>query len=67
MQRAYKVTFRNGASVICNDEHLWTYQNSGGNGGTHWKTTELKNLVDKGISRIEKTRSYGSQIQNTNK
>lgn len=55
MQRAYKVTFRNGASVICNDEHLWTYQHSGGNGGKHWKTTELKNLIDKGISRTDKT------------
>ena len=52
MQRAYKVTFRNGASVICNDEHLWTYQNVGGNGGTHWKTTELKNIMQEDIQKI---------------
>lgn len=52
MQRAYKVTFRNGASVICNDEHLWTYQHSGGNGGKHWKTTELKNIMQEDIQKI---------------
>lgn len=55
LQREYRVTFRNGASVICNDEHLWTYKHGGGNGGKHWKTTELKNLIDKGISRVDKT------------
>lgn len=53
-KRAYRVTFRNGASVVCNDEHLWTYKHSSGNGSQHWKTTELKNLVDKGISRVDK-------------
>ena len=52
MQRAYKVTFRNGASVICNDEHLWTYQDSSGNGGKHWKTTELKNIMQEDIQKI---------------
>lgn len=54
-KRAYRVTFRNGASVVCNDEHLWTYKHSSGNGSKHWKTTELKNLIDKGISRVDKT------------
>lgn len=53
-QRAYRVTFRNGASIICNDEHLWTYKNANGNGAKHWKTTELKNLIIKGISQIDK-------------
>lgn len=52
MQRAYKVTFRNGASVICNNEHLWTYQNVGGNGGTHWKTTELKHIMSEDIQKL---------------
>lgn len=52
MQRAYKVTFRNGASVICNDEHLWTYQNVGGNGGTHWKTTELKHIMSEDFQKL---------------
>ena len=55
LQREYRVTLRNGASVICNDEHLWTYKHGGGNGGKQWKTTELKNLIEKGISRIDKT------------
>lgn len=55
LQREYRVTLRNGASVICNDEHLWTYKHGGGNGGKQWKTTELKNLIDKGISRVDKT------------
>lgn len=55
LQREYRVTFRNGASVVCNDEHLWTYKHGNGNGGKHWKTTELKNLIDKGISRVDKT------------
>lgn len=54
LQREYRVTFRNGASVICNDEHLWTYKHGSGNGGKHWKTTELKNLIDKGISHVDK-------------
>lgn len=55
LQRQYRVTLRNGASVICNDEHLWTYKHGSGNGGKQWKTTELKNLIEKGISRIDKT------------
>lgn len=52
MQRAYKVTFRNGASVICNDEHLWTYQDLSQDGSENWKTTELKNIMHEDIQKI---------------
>lgn len=52
MQRAYKVTFRNGASVICNDEHLWTYQDLGQDGSENWKTTELKNIMSEDIQKL---------------
>lgn len=52
MQRAYKVTFRNGASVICNDEHLWTYQDLGQDGSENWKTTELKHITSEDIQKL---------------
>lgn len=52
MQRAYKVTFRNGASVICNDEHLWTYQDLGQDGSENWKTTELKHIMSEDIQKL---------------
>lgn len=53
-QRAYRVKFRDGSSVVCNDAHLWTYKHNGGNGSKHWKTTELKNLINKGTSYVNK-------------
>ena len=52
MQRAYKVTFRNGASVICNDEHLWTYQDLGQDGSENWKTTELKYIMSEDFQKL---------------
>ena len=49
-QDAYKVKFKDGSSVVCNDKHLWTYKNAKYK-GDKYKTTELKNLMISGITK----------------
>lgn len=44
----YKVTFKDGRSTYCNDEHLWSYYTSKGN----LKTMTLREIIDNGIYRI---------------
>lgn len=39
---AYKVTLKDGRTVICNDEHLWTTITSKG----HYKTKTLREIMD---------------------
>lgn len=49
MLDAYKVTFEDGRSTICNDEHLWTYITSKGN----FKTRSLRELMDTNYKCID--------------
>lgn len=51
-QQAYKVVLTDGRSIICNDEHLWTWSHRHGNGKHTWKTNTLRELMDKGISYV---------------
>lgn len=44
----YKVTFKDGRSTYCNDEHLWSYCTSKDN----LKTMTLREIIDNGIYRI---------------
>ena len=44
----YKVTFSDGRSTYCNDEHLWTYITSKGN----LKTKTLKEMIKTGLYSI---------------
>lgn len=41
----YKVTFKDGRSTYCNDEHLWSYYTSKGN----LKTSSLRELINNGL------------------
>ena len=53
-KRAYKVTFSNNSSVVCNDQHLWTYRDIDGK----WHTDELEVLIQNGIYQNNDTSSY---------
>lgn len=46
---AYEITFGDGSSVICNDEHLWTYMRTSGNGKGKWHTVTLGELMEKNV------------------
>lgn len=49
-QKAYKVVLTDGREIISNDEHLWTWTHRHGNGKHTWKTSTLRELIDKGIT-----------------
>lgn len=53
LQEAYKITFGDGSTVICNDQHLWTYTTMN---DRHVKeyTNTLRYLLDNGL-----TKAYG--------
>lgn len=51
-QDAYEVTLTDGRTIICNDEHLWTYQSKSmrKRSSKNWNTSTLRTLIDKGIT-----------------
>lgn len=51
-QEAYEVTLSDGRTIICNDEHLWTYQSRSmrKRSSKNWNTASLRTLIDKGIT-----------------
>lgn len=51
-QDAYEVTLTDGRTIICNDEHLWTYQSKSmrKRSSKNWNTASLRTLIDKGIT-----------------
>jgi len=55
----YTVTFSDGAKVVCDEEHLWTFRTSEDvhGGKTWWRTDSLKNIV--GYQK----RSNGVQVE----
>lgn len=46
MKREYKVVTKQGESVRCNDEHLWTVRRRGSN---EWQTLSLREIMDAGL------------------
>ena len=49
---AYKVTFDDGSSTICNDEHLWKVKGrQDRRGGKGWQVRPLKAIISGGIKR----------------
>lgn len=55
-KRAYRVEFADGRSIVCNDEHLWTWTHRNGNGKGIWKTNTLRTLMEKGLRRTHGSR-----------
>lgn len=50
LKRAYRVTFSNGSSIICNDEHLWTVRDRKAHKkGRTYQTMTLAEMMAKGI------------------
>ena len=51
LKRAFKVTFPDGAEIICNDEHLWSVRNRNGHYVKKpFETMTLKEMMDCGIT-----------------
>lgn len=62
LKRAYRVTFADGSSVICNDEHLWAVRTR----AQHYKdrpygVKSLRELLDVGIIDIQDRTSRNAQ------
>lgn len=54
MQHAYRVILRDGRSLVCNDQHLWSYvlgsNKSKRKGKNHiWDTATLRTMMDSGL------------------
>ena len=50
-KEAYEVTLADGRTIICNDEHLWTYQSKSmrKRNSKNWHTSTLRTLIDNGV------------------
>ncbi len=58
---AYRVTFANGASLICNDEHLWNARTAWGHKkGYEFETITLREMMERGIRRRKVRKSTGA-------
>lgn len=51
----YKVTFKDGRSTYCNDEHLWSYYTSKRN---NLKTVPLKTFIENGLCLESQIKKY---------
>lgn len=46
-KQVYEVEFSDGSIVLCNDEHLWTYQTASMRSNARgWKTSSLREIMD---------------------
>lgn len=51
-KQAYRVTFNNGASIVCNDEHIWTVRGKDAHKcGRGYRDMTLREMLDKGIRK----------------
>lgn len=53
-REAYEVVFdmgKSSRSLICNDEHLWTWARTTGDGKKRWRTTTLREIIDDATKR----------------
>ena len=53
-KEVYKVTFSDGRTTLCNDEHLWSYVTSKGN----LKTVTLREMIDTGLQKNDGSYRY---------
>ena len=56
---AYKVTFSDGRSTICNDEHLWGVYTRTGHSLKEWKyqVMTLKEMLEKGVRGVDRRKN----------
>lgn len=51
-KQAYRVTFNNGASIVCNDEHIWTVRGKDAHKcGRGYRDMTLREMLDKGVRK----------------
>lgn len=51
-KQAYRVTFNNGSSIVCNDEHIWTVRGKDAHKcGRGYRDMTLREMLDKGIRK----------------
>lgn len=50
-QKMYKVILWDGREIICNDNHLWTWSYPYYDGTLDWKTTSLRDLINRGVKK----------------
>lgn len=58
-KHAYKVIFKDGSEIICNDEHLWSVRNMKEhriNGD--YRTVRLQNILDNGFEKNHNTKKW---------
>lgn len=54
VSQVYIVKFRDGRTIKCDGEHLWTYRGTGGNSKNNWKTATTKEIMEKGLYSVKK-------------
>lgn len=59
MKHAYKVIFKDGSEIICNDEHLWSVRNVYGHRSNGlYQTVRLRQILDKGFEKNHATKKW---------
>ena len=59
MKHSYKVTFNDGSSVICNDEHLWSVRNLRGHTTDGpYRVMTLQDILDTGFKRNDPSNKW---------
>lgn len=55
---SYKVTFRDGMSVICDEDHLWTVATQKDKQKDKWRTITTKQIIEDGVIRPSGSMRY---------
>ena len=50
MKRVFRVSFKDGTSVLCNDEHLWDVRHCGRYYGGEYRTMSVRELINAGLA-----------------
>lgn len=57
-KEVYKITFKDGRTVLCNDEHLWTVHQSWSRDRSKLVTLTLREMIDKGLRDSDNCLKY---------
>lgn len=59
MRHAYKVIFKDGSEIVCNDEHLWSVRSMRGHQhDSSYDTMRLRNIIDDGFEKNHPTKKW---------
>lgn len=54
LKRVFRVTFKDGRSVLCNDDHIWHVRNlNAHNKGRSYKNLTLKEIMKEGVKKVK--------------